>query len=178
MVKWLGLFMPKVLIIYDSRTGNTEAMANLVAEGAKEIEGVEVVVKRVDETEIQELLNYEGIIIGSPVYVGTMTSKIKSFMDQILTADPSKMYPLENKVGAAFCSLAGGAGAGGETTILSILTFMLIEKMIVVGPEFKWGRLGAIVTGEPKSNYEIEMCKGLGRKVAKIVKKLYGNSKQ
>ncbi|MEM2896141.1 MAG: NAD(P)H-dependent oxidoreductase [Candidatus Bathyarchaeia archaeon] len=169
--------MPKVLIIYDSRTGNTEAMANLIAEGAKEVEGIGVSVKRVDETEIQELLDYEGIIIGSPVYIGIMTSKIKSFIDQILTADPSKMYPLENKVGAAFCSLAGGSGAGGETTVLSILTSMLIEKMIIVGPEFKWGRLGAIVTGEPKSNYEIELCKGLGRKVAKVVKKLYGNSR-
>jgi len=44
--------MPKVLVLFDSRTGNTEAMANLVAEGVKEIEGVDVVVKRVDETEI------------------------------------------------------------------------------------------------------------------------------
>ncbi|HID96297.1 MAG TPA: flavodoxin family protein, partial [Candidatus Latescibacteria bacterium] len=58
--------MAKLLIIYYSRSGNTEKMARLVSEGAKEVEGVDVEVKKVGETDIDDLLEADGIIVGSP----------------------------------------------------------------------------------------------------------------
>jgi len=52
-------------------------MAYAVAEGAKQVEGVEVTVKRVNEVKLEDLLNAHGIIIGSPTYYGQMSAKIK-----------------------------------------------------------------------------------------------------
>ena len=58
--------MAKILVIFDSRTGNTEKMAFAVAEGARQINGVEVAVKKADQTNAEELLSADGIIMGSP----------------------------------------------------------------------------------------------------------------
>ena len=71
----------KVLIVYDSESGNTEAMAYAVSEGV-ESEGVDVEVKRVEEASIDELPMVDGLILGSPVYYGLPTVKIKQFIDE------------------------------------------------------------------------------------------------
>ncbi|MEM3056028.1 MAG: flavodoxin domain-containing protein, partial [Candidatus Bathyarchaeia archaeon] len=71
----------KILIVYDSRTGNTEKMAHAVAEGVRG-EGVEVEVRRVDEASVDALPGVDGLIIGSPVYYGQPSSKIKRFLDE------------------------------------------------------------------------------------------------
>jgi len=62
--------MAKILVVYDSRSGHTEKMAFAVAEGAKQISRVEVVVKKVDRTSVEGLLSTDGIIMGSPTYYG------------------------------------------------------------------------------------------------------------
>jgi len=74
--------MPKVLILYDSVTGNTKKMAEEVEKGVREVEGVEVVVKHVDEAKPEDLLIYDGIVVGSPAYCGTLTWKLKKFFDE------------------------------------------------------------------------------------------------
>jgi NAD(P)H dehydrogenase (quinone) len=66
----------KMLIVYDSRTGNTEKMAIAVAEGVKSA-GVEAVLKNVDDASVDEIPAYDGLILGSPVYYGLPTGKIK-----------------------------------------------------------------------------------------------------
>ncbi len=58
--------MAKVLIVYDSRTGHPETMALAVAKGAEKGD-VEVTVKKVDETKLEDLLAADGIVMGSPV---------------------------------------------------------------------------------------------------------------
>jgi NAD(P)H dehydrogenase (quinone) len=57
------------------KLGNTEKMALAVAEGANKVSGVEVAVKKVDQTSLEDLLNADGIIIGSPTYYGQMSAK-------------------------------------------------------------------------------------------------------
>ena len=74
--------MAKILIVYDSKTGNTEKMAFAVAEGAKQVEGVEVAVKKVDQTSLEDLLAADGIIMGSPTYYGQMSAKLKALIDE------------------------------------------------------------------------------------------------
>ena len=73
--------MPSILIVYDSKTGNTEKAAKLVAEGVKEIEGIECILKKVDDVSLDDLLRSDGIIIGSPTYYGLMSSKIKNLLE-------------------------------------------------------------------------------------------------
>ena len=87
--------MPKVLIVYYSRSGNTEAMAKLVAEGV-ELEGVEVECKKVADTSVDDLLAADGIILGSPTYYGTMAAEIKKLLDDSVRYHGK----LDGKVGA------------------------------------------------------------------------------
>ncbi|MGC8804637.1 MAG: flavodoxin family protein, partial [Candidatus Ratteibacteria bacterium] len=97
--------MAKIFIVYYSRTGNTEKMAQEIQKGVLE-ENVEAVVKKVEETEPEELLNYDGIIAGSPTYFGGPAWEIKKLFDQSV-----KFYgKMIGKVGGAFTSSVNIAG--------------------------------------------------------------------
>ena len=154
-----------VLIIYDSKTGNTEKMAFAVAEGAKETEDVDVVVKNVNKTTNEDLLQADGIVVGSPTYYGQMSGKIKAMFDESVKVHGK----LEGKVGAAFTS-PGGVASGAETTIISILEAMLVHGMIVQG-RARSGHYGAAAVGTPEER-DTERRRELGRMVAKLVLKL------
>ncbi|KPJ58949.1 MAG: flavodoxin [Deltaproteobacteria bacterium DG_8] len=156
--------MSKILIIYFSKTGNTERMAHLVAEGVKG-EGVAVEVKKVANASVDELLDAKGIIIGSPTYFGTMAAEIKSFLDESV----KHFGKLKGKIGAGFSSSAL-IGGGNETTVLAILKALLIHGMIVQG-ETEGGHYGPVAIGAPDKRCS-EECKKLGQKVAQLVKRL------
>jgi NAD(P)H dehydrogenase (quinone) len=156
--------MAKVLVIYYTRSGNTKKMAELVAEGIKK-EGVDVVVKDVKDTGTDELLAYEGIVIGSPTYYGTMAWEIKKLLD-----DSVKFHgKLDGKVGAAFASSAN-IGGGNETTILDILNAMLIHGMIIQGDP-QGDHYGSVSIGAPDSRSQ-KQCARMGSRLAKLVKRL------
>ena len=154
----------KILIIYDSKTGNTEKMAFAVAEGVKEA-GVDIIVKRADETTNEDLLAAKGIIVGSPTYYGQMSNKIKSMFDKSVKIHGK----LKGKVGAAFTS-SGGIATGAETTLISILEAMLIHGMIIQG-RHNYAHYGAAAVEKPEKQ-EMESCKDLGKMVANLVMKL------
>lgn len=157
--------MPLVLVIYDSRTGNTEKVAALVAEGIKEVEGIDCVLKRVDHVSLDDLLKADGIVIGSPTYYGTMSGKIKELLDLSV-----KLHgKLEDKVGAAFTT-SGGTASGAETTILSILEALLIHGMIVQGNPRRQ-HYGLAVVGTPDER-EMELSRKFGVRVANLVAKI------
>lgn len=156
--------MAKILVIYYSQSGNTKKMAELVAEGVKK-ENVEVDVKDVKKVQVEELLDYNGIIIGSPTYYGTMAAEIKILLDESVTFHGK----LEGKVGAAFSSSAN-VGGGNETTILDILNALLIHGMIIQGDP-SGDHYGAVSIGAPDARAS-RQCVKLGSRVAKLVKKL------
>lgn len=157
--------MTRILVVYDSETGNTEKMALAVAEGAMQISGVEVVVKKVKQTSLEDMLSADGIIIGSPTYYGQMSAKLKALIDESVKIHEK----LEGKVGAAFTS-AGGTATGAETTLLSILQAMLIHGMIVQGRADE-KHYGAAAVGNPQEK-ELKHCRELGRRVASLTLKL------
>jgi NAD(P)H dehydrogenase (quinone) len=95
--------MPKILIIYDSQTGNTEKMAESIADGARSMDGVEVIMKYYARPE--ELAEASAIIVGSPTYYHDMTMSIKQMVEETLRAK----IQLDNKIGAAFGSYGGAA---------------------------------------------------------------------
>lgn len=156
--------MAKILIIYYSETGNTKKMAELIAEGVKE-EKIDVVVKNVEDTDAKELLEYDGIIIGSPTYYGLPAYQIKKLLDDSVAFHGS----LEGKVGGAFSSSAN-VGGGNETTIMSIIQAMLIHGMIVKGTS-KGDHYGPVSIGKPDLRVE-KQCKTYGKMIASLVKKL------
>ena len=156
--------MPKILIIYYSRTGNTKKMAQEVAKGAKR-EKISVELKGVEDVKVDDLLNYDGIIIGSPTYYGTMASPIKKLLD-----DSVKFHgELEGKVGAAFASSAN-VGGGNETTILNIINAMLIHGMIIQG-DHQGDHYGSVAIGAPDGR-ALKQCLRLGERTARLVLRL------
>jgi NAD(P)H dehydrogenase (quinone) len=157
--------MAKVLVIYFSKTGNTKKMAELVGEGVKNA-GLEVTLQSVDQATPEDLLNADGIIIGSPTYFGTMAAPVKELLDK------SVRYfgKMNGKVGAAF-STSGILGGGNETTVLDILKAFLIHGMIIQG-ETAGGHYGPVAIGAPDDTCKQE-CLALGKRVAALVKKLF-----
>jgi len=155
-----------VLVVYHSKTGNTEKMAEEVEKGAKDA-GANVRLKRVADATNEDLLWADGIVIGSPTYFGLPSSEIKKFIDNSLDIRGK----LENKIGAAFSSSRHRAG-GKETTMLAILQAMLVHGMLVCGdPILSGGHYGAASTGSPDEQSKKE-CYEVGKRVAILAKKL------
>jgi NAD(P)H dehydrogenase (quinone) len=156
--------MARLLVVYHSETGHTARMAEYVASGARE-QDVTVDVKTVADTTPDDLLEYDGIVAGTPTYYGLMSAPLKKLLD-----DSVKHHrKLEGKVGGAFTS-AGNIGGGNETTILSILQAMLIHGMVVQGTS-AGDHYGPVAVGPPDERAE-KQCRALGARVALLAKAL------
>lgn len=155
----------RILIVYDSNTGNTEKMAFQVAEGV-ESTGVEAVLKNVDEVSVDEVLNHRGLILGSPVYYGLPSAKIKSFVDESVKHHGK----LDGMVGGAFAS-SGGTHTGAETTIIALTEALMIHGMIIQGTSGT-NHYGAASVGAPDDK-DIEVCRKMGQRLGNLVKKLH-----
>ncbi|HOX06938.1 MAG TPA: flavodoxin domain-containing protein, partial [Planctomycetota bacterium] len=119
--------MHRMIVLYHSRTGNTEKMARAVAEGAIAA-GAEAVTSRVDGFKAEHLRDYGAIAIGSPTYYGGMAAEVKKLIDESVRLHGS----LDGKIGGAFASSAN-VGGGNETTVMDILQAMLIHGMVIQG---------------------------------------------
>jgi NAD(P)H dehydrogenase (quinone) len=199
--------MAKVLVLYYSAYGHIETMANAVAEGARET-GAHVDIKRVPElvpedtarkshyeldqpapiVKVEELANYDAIIVGTGTRFGRLSSQMANFLDQ--AGGLWARGALHGKVGGAFTSTASQHG-GQETTLFSIITNLLHFGMVIVGLDY--GHAGqmtldeitggspygatTIVGGDgsrrPTPN-ELKGASYQGRKIAEIAKKLHG----
>jgi len=119
--------MSRALVLYYTRTGITEKMAQTIAETLSQ-EGVFTDLADVSQFQVDDLIKYDLIVIGSPTYYGTMAAEIKEFLDESI-----KLHgDLNGKIGGAFSSSANRAG-GNETTIWSILSALLIHGMVIKG---------------------------------------------
>lgn len=157
--------MPKALVCYYSRTGNTEKMAEKIAE-VLEKEGLKVSTKKVEDTDVEELLDYECLVLGSPTYYGSMAWPLKKLLDESVKFHRK----LQGKVGGAFSSSAN-VGGGNETTILDILNALLIHGMVVQG-EPLGDHYGPVSLGPPDQR-ALKSCERYAQNVANLVKRLF-----
>lgn len=163
-----------VLIAYHSETGNTERMAQSVAEGAKSVEGVQVALKEVGDVKESDLITADAIILGSPIYNAAVSPQMSAF----IASWPFEGGPLKNKIGAAFVT-SGGISAGEELVQMSLLQSMLVFGMIVVGgPDWTQPFGASAVTSEEPFNIQapeeihaafLEKGQKLGERVAQTV---------
>jgi NAD(P)H dehydrogenase (quinone) len=141
--------MAKVLVLYYSSFGHIEQMAAAMADGARAA-GATVDIKRVPETvpselakashykleqgapiaAVDDLANYDAIIVGAPTRYGRMPAQMTAFLDQ--TGGLWKRGALNGKIGAAFSSSASQHG-GNEMTLISIIATLMHLGMIIVG---------------------------------------------
>jgi len=199
--------MAKVLVLYYSSYGHIETMAHAIAEGARSA-GATVDVKRVPETvpediargahfkldqdapvaTVNELADYDAIIVGTGTRFGRMSSQLAAFLDQ--AGGLWARGALNGKVGAAFTSSATQHG-GNETTLFSIITNLLHFGMTIVGLPYSHGgqmSMDEIVGGAPygattiaggdgsrqPSQIELDGARHQGEIVAKTAAKLFG----
>ena len=160
--------MKEILICYYSRSGTTEDMAGKIAKGVRECSvEANVEVKKVEETDADELLNYDALVFGSPTYYGLPAAELKELIDESVAHHGD----LDGVVGGAFASSAN-TGGGNETTIIGLLEALLIHGMVIQGdPE--GDHYGPVVVGDPKEE-EIEQCKRYGKRIAELTEKVRG----
>jgi NAD(P)H dehydrogenase (quinone) len=167
------LLMAKILVLYDTQSGNTKAMAEAVAEGARSQPGAEVAVKHVDEAVASDLFEHDGIAVGSPTWCGGLSWKLKKFFDESTCV----WGKVEDKVACAF-STSGGLGGGSEITCLSILSVLMNYGMLVFGvtdyaAPGVTAHYGAVAVQAP-SEEELASCRILGAKLVTHVKRVTG----
>jgi NAD(P)H dehydrogenase (quinone) len=199
--------MAKVLVLYYSTYGHIETMAGAIAEGARAA-GAQVDIKRVPETvpeeiakkghfkldqaapvaTVEDLANYDAIVVGTGTRFGRMSSQMAAFLDQ--AGGLWARGALNGKVGAAFTSTATQHG-GQETTLFSIITNLLHFGLVIVGLPYSHGgqmTLDEIVGGAPygattiaggdgsrqPSAIELAGARHQGELVAKTAAKLFG----
>ena len=157
--------MAKVLVVYYSKTGHTAKMAAAVAEGAAGVAGVEAVTKTATEATPDDLLEADAIVMGSPVYYGTMAAELKALVDRSVRYHGR----VAGRVGGAFAS-SGAAHGGNETTIMDILRCLLIHGMVVQG-ESNGDHYGSVSVGNPGEE-TLDNCRRQGRKIAELTQRL------
>jgi NAD(P)H dehydrogenase (quinone) len=159
--------MARMLVTYHTRSGNTEQMAKAVEEGARQVSGMDVHRIAISEVTPDDLLSYDAIVVGSPVYYGTMAAEVKKLIDD------SVMHHgrLSGKVAAAFAT-SGVAGGGCETTILDILHSLLVHGMVVQG-DSGGPHYGPIAIGAPDAAAQ-DQCRKLGARTAELTVRLHG----
>lgn len=169
----------RILVAYYSMTGNTQRMAVAVAKGARRVDGIDVVVKKVDEISKEDLTAADGIILGSPTYFASLPGTMKAAIDDW---NWKMKVDFTDKVGGAFAT-GGGQMGGKEHTVVSLLLFMINNRMVVAGPLFsdaegddKWAELGAgAMTGpiDPGvGDDELDSAHRLGERIARLAKKM------
>ncbi len=161
-----------ILIAYYSDSGNTEALAQSIAKGAKQVAGVEVLILSVDQVKSSQVLSADAIILGSPVYNANIAPAVQEFINSW----PFEGRPLKDKIGAVF-STGGGMSIGEELVMLNLMHSMLIHGMILVGGDTVESAFGAsAITGEGPFDLKGELDpiflkkgEALGKRVAEAV---------
>jgi multimeric flavodoxin WrbA len=143
----------KILIVYHSQTGNTEKMAESVARGAKAITNVKVTLKKAAEATLQDLLECDGLAIGSPEYFGYMAGMVKDFFDRTYNEARGRKEVFK-KPYVVFIS-AGNDGTGALSHIERIATGYQFKK--VYDPVIARGEIDREV---------LEKCEELGKTIA------------
>jgi len=143
--------MIKILIVYHSQTGHTEEMARAVAEGVKEVEGAEAIIKKAQEATVEDLLQVDGVVIGTPENFGYMSGMVKDFFDRTFYGAHDKVF---RKPFAVFIS-AGNDGTGALKAI----------ERIALGYKFKTVFPPVISRGQVKEE-DLKLCRELGATIA------------
>jgi multimeric flavodoxin WrbA len=145
--------MKNVLIVFHTQSGNTEAMAKAVAEGAR-AGGAIVTLKKAVDANAQDILACELLAIGTPNYFGYMSGMVKDFFDR-------SWATIREKVGDKPYVTFGSKGGGGAQALESVTNICDGLNMIKAAD--------VIATRTPNPEVIAE-CKELGKKIAKLEK--------
>ena len=152
--------MAKVIVVYESKYGNTKLVAETIIDGLREVSGIETVLSEVSEVDLNQLVGFDVILVGSPNHMGMATRGIRKFIDKL-----GKLN-LEGKLAAVFDTYLGG---DFEKAVKKM------EKQIrgeVPGLKLAAPGLSIRVEGMkgPVTGGELPKCKEFGAKIAAQLK--------
>jgi len=142
--------MSKILVVYHSMSGNTEAAAELVAKGACSVEGTDAETKEALKATSEDLLNSDGIAVGTPDYFSYMAGGLKDFFDRTY-------YPTQGQVTDKPCAIFVTHGGGGRA----------VESVKSMCQKFKFKMVGepVLVKGRPEGEAEQQLLE-IGKALA------------
>ena len=145
--------MPKVLVAYYSKTGNTKQVAEAIAEGAKRVKGVEVEIKSIADINAKQAVEADGFAFGSPTYFSMMSGPLLTLLTDFY-------FVREKLAGKPMVAFATGGGSQTKTTanIESILK-AFNPKLILPG----------LAVDSKISETDKQQAKQLGEKLAKTL---------
>jgi len=163
----------RILVAYYSETGNTEKMAQAVRRGAASVEGVTVTLTKVSAFKPDDIVQYDGVIVGAPVQWSNLAAEGKAFLDRVGAALWKAKTNGDGRTAGAFCT-GGGIAMGKDVARLSILSaFLAMRYMVIGGVDSQgFGTLGAEATTGPDdpgvSDKEQEDARRFGERFARL----------
>lgn len=157
--------MANLVIIYDSKTGNTEKMAKSIAEGAKSVSGVNVLIKKLGEPfSLRILDDTDAIILGAPAHYGHVTPEMRNFLAYLRDENNAGRLRLKGKIGAAFGSYGWDGGMAIERLAVDMedLGIKIQSPVLAKVPPLPYSSL------KEKS---LKECQELGKTLAKKISK-------
>ena len=156
-------------------------MARGVVEGTKRVPAVYTVLRKVSEVSKEDLNAADGIILGCPTYFANIPGGMKTIIDDW---NWKMKVDFTDKVGGAFATAGGQTGGQGHV-VVSLLMFMLHNRMVVAGPLYQnektgsiWAESGAVAITEPLDpgvdEGELDGARRLGERVARLAAKMKG----
>jgi len=154
----------KVIVVYQSKYGNTKLVAETITEGMSKVEGIEAVIKELKEVDLNKIADYDGILIGSPNHYGGPTKRVKEFIDRL------GKFRLKGKSFAVFDTYLGKKSDFFFEKAVKKMEKIIHQKVqalkqIAPGLSIKvQGMKGPIMEGE------LPKCREFGKKIATQLK--------
>ena len=165
----------RILVSYHSDTGNTEKLAQAVHKGAGSVAGVEVTLKKTADVKDEEIVRYDGIVLGTPVHWSTLSAEAKRFLDRTGAALWKAKTNGDGRTAGVFCT-GGGVAMGKDVARLSVLSAFLTMRYTVIGgvDAEGFGTLGPEATTGPAdrgiSEKEMEEARRFGERFARFTR--------
>lgn len=183
--------MTRILVIYESDYGSTGKMAEAAVEGINAVNDAEAVLKKAEEVNADDLTNADGVLVGTPVHMGSMDWRIKKMIDTVCSG-LWMQDKMNGKVAGVFASGSGFGGGGGgvELTMLSLLNnFAELGMLIVPLPKntrgykkggLQWGAYGRSADTDMQHNgiddEVVEVSRRHGANIARAAQALTSRS--
>ena len=124
----------KATVLYDSKTGHTKQMAEIIAQGLEEVQGVQARLFPLEEVDEVWAKESRCVILGSPIYMASISARVKAWLE-----GPCKKYQLAGKLGGAFAT-ADYVHGGGDLGIRLILDHMMVHGMLTYSGGGAYGK--------------------------------------
>ena len=161
----------KITIIYHSKSGNTQKVAEMIAEGIKKTGNIEVKLMKLEEIDYEFLKESKAVIFGTSTYYANISWQIKKWFDESWGCN------LEGKIGAVFAT-EDYLGGGADTALMTLIGHMMVKGMLVYSGGSALGQpyihMG-IVTIKDGDESQKDRAKIFGERIGKKALDIFGD---